>query len=112
MRIYPVALIFAICDRTANMLNRPESHRGYEKSLNRFMDFWRSHGHTTLFGPDLFQAFKVFLEQEGLSANTRQVYLSALRRLGQSLVFQGAVKWNPMDGIRSPKISPLFKNSH
>jgi len=32
-----------------------------------------------------------------------------LRLFGRSLVFRGIMKWNPMEGIRSPKISPLFK---
>ncbi len=89
--------------------NRPESYRGYEKSFKRFTDFWAGPGSTHPFGPRLCQAFKVYLEHEQLSANTRQVYLSALRLFGKSLVFRGIVKWNPMEGIRSPKMSPLFK---
>ena len=93
----------------AKALNRPASYQGYKKALERFLGFWQGPGSTHPFGPRLCQAFKVYLEEEKLSANTRQVYLSALRLFGRSLVFRGLMKWNPMEGIRSPKISPLFK---
>ncbi len=94
----------------AKELNKgTDSIRGYEKAFARFLGYWQEGGKLYPFSQNLCVAFAIFLDKEGLSANTRQVYLSALRLLGKWLVFRGVVRGNPMDGIRSPKITSLFR---
>jgi len=94
----------------AQLANKgPDSIRGYEKAFTRFLDYWQARQAGSQLDTRLCLTFAGYLEHEKLSANTRQVYLSALRLLGKWLVFKGYMQWSPMEGIKSPSIKPLFR---
>jgi len=94
----PQAIITLVLDG----LTSEQSKRAYGKALRDFMDWYRDQSKPGL-NKATVQRYKVVLQQQGLSASTINLRISAIRRLALEAADNGLVEQNLANGVRRVK---------
>src|SRR3990170_2039759 len=87
-----------VIDLVMGALDSPHSRRAYAKAIGDFMTWWLSENRPPLVKATV-QAYKLFLQESGLSSATINQRMSAIRKLAAEAADNGLIPQDTANGI-------------